>query len=66
MLRARVIGLRCIVLIRREWRRGRGWNCSKKMGLDFLPITRPGEVDLEGEKPYDAQMEKRSGRDPIE
>ncbi len=38
----------------------------KKMGVDFLPITRPAEVDLESEELYDAEMEKRGGRDPIE
>jgi hypothetical protein len=36
------------------------------MGVDFLPITLPGETDLEDEETYLREMKKRGGRDPLE
>jgi hypothetical protein len=36
------------------------------MGVPFLPITHPGEDDLEAEEKYLEVMENRVGRDPLE
>lgn len=38
----------------------------QEMGVDILPITRPGETDLEDEETYAREMEARGGRDPID
>jgi len=38
----------------------------QEMGIDILPITRPGETDLEDEETYAKEMEARGGRDPLE
>jgi hypothetical protein len=38
----------------------------EKLGLPFLPITQPGEMDLEDEESYMHEMESRGGRDPKE
>lgn len=34
--------------------------------LDFLPITQPGEFDLEDDETYEKEMEARGGRDPLD
>ncbi|TVY88008.1 Sulfite oxidase [Lachnellula willkommii] len=36
------------------------------LGVPFLPITHPGEDDLEDEEKYLSEMENRGGRDPLE
>ncbi|RDW78059.1 molybdopterin binding oxidoreductase [Coleophoma crateriformis] len=36
------------------------------LGIPFLPITKPGEMDLESEEEYMHQMDARGGRDPVE
>lgn len=38
----------------------------EKAGVDFLPITRPGDMDLEDDETYAEQMELRGERDPVE
>jgi len=38
----------------------------EEAGVPFLPITQPGEMDLEDEETYLHEMELRGGRDPIE
>lgn len=38
----------------------------EKAGVPFLPITRPGEMNLEDDETYLAEMEARGGRDPVE
>jgi sulfite oxidase len=38
----------------------------EKLGIPFLPITQPGEMDLEDEESYMHEMEARGGRDPLE
>ncbi|CZS91488.1 related to nitrate reductase [NADPH] [Rhynchosporium agropyri] len=38
----------------------------EREGIPFLPITQPGEMDLETEEDYMQQMESRGGRDPKE
>lgn len=38
----------------------------EKMGVPFLPITQPGPFELEEDDTYDAEMEARGGRDPLE
>lgn len=34
--------------------------------MDILPITRPGETDLEDEETYAKEMAARGGRDPLD
>jgi sulfite oxidase len=38
----------------------------EKLGIPFLPIIQPGEMDLEDEENYMHEMEARGGRDPLE
>jgi sulfite oxidase len=38
----------------------------EKLGIPFLPITQPGEMDLEDEENYMHEMEARGARDPLE
>lgn len=38
----------------------------EQLGVPFLPITQPGEMDLEDEETYSHEMEARGGRDPKE
>lgn len=38
----------------------------EKMGIPFLPITQPGEMDLEDEESYLHEREAQGGRDPVE
>ncbi|KAM0131298.1 hypothetical protein ACHAP3_006950 [Botrytis cinerea] len=38
----------------------------EKLGVPFLPITQPGPFELEEDDAYDAEMEARAGRDPLE
>lgn len=38
----------------------------EELGLPFLPITKPGELDLEDEEDYMHEMGARGGRDPAE
>jgi sulfite oxidase len=38
----------------------------EKLGVPFLPITQPGEMDLEDEESYTQEMVARGGRDPLE
>ncbi|CZR50760.1 probable sulfite oxidase, mitochondrial precursor [Phialocephala subalpina] len=38
----------------------------EKLGVPFLPITQPGEMDLEGEESYTQGMVARGGRDLLE
>jgi len=38
----------------------------EKLGVPFLPITQPGEMDLEDEESYMHEMTARGGRDPKE
>lgn len=38
----------------------------ERLGLPFLPITRPGEMDLEDNETYLKEMAARGGRDPLE
>lgn len=35
-------------------------------GIDFLPITKPLELDMESDEEYETQMQRRGGRDPEE
>ncbi|KAI9730074.1 MAG: hypothetical protein M1834_006066 [Cirrosporium novae-zelandiae] len=37
-----------------------------RRGLSIMPITKPLPYDLESEEAYDAEMERRGGRDPEE
>lgn len=39
-------------------------NFLKQNNLAFLPITQPGEFDLEDDETYDKEMAARGGRDP--
>ena len=34
--------------------------------IDFLPLTKPLPFDMESDAEYEAEMEKRAGRDPEE
>lgn len=34
--------------------------------MDFLPITQPGDFDLEDDETYEKEMSKRGGRDPVD
>jgi len=34
--------------------------------IDFLPITQPGEFDLEDDDTYEKEMAARGGRDPVD
>jgi sulfite oxidase len=36
------------------------------LGVPFLPITRPGEMEQEDEETYLHEMDARGGRDPLE
>ncbi|KAF8866384.1 molybdopterin binding oxidoreductase [Acephala macrosclerotiorum] len=38
----------------------------ENLGVPFLPITQPGEMDLEDEESYMHEMEAKGGRDPRE
>jgi sulfite oxidase len=38
----------------------------EERGLPILPITHPLEIDLETDEEYEAEMQKRQGRDPLE
>lgn len=38
----------------------------EEAGVPFLPITQPGEWDLEEDDTYDREMDARGGRDPLE
>jgi sulfite oxidase len=38
----------------------------EERGIPFLPITQPGEMDLEDDETYLLEMEARGSRDPIE
>ena len=35
-------------------------------GIDFLPVTKPLEIDLESDEEYETEMPRRGGRDPEE
>lgn len=35
-------------------------------GIDFLPVTKPLEIDLESDEEYETEMQRRRGRDPEE
>ena len=35
-------------------------------GIDFLPVTKPLEIDLESDEEYETEMQQRRGRDPEE
>jgi len=35
-------------------------------GIDFLPLTKPLPIDLEGDDEYETEMQRRGGRDPEE
>ena len=35
-------------------------------GIPFLPITQPGETELEDDEHYNQEMAARGGRDPME
>lgn len=38
----------------------------EQMGITFLPITQPGEMDLENQETYEHEIELRGGQDPLE
>lgn len=35
-------------------------------GIDFLPLTKPLEIDLESDDEFETEMQRRRGRDPEE
>ena len=35
-------------------------------GIDFHPLTKPLEIDLESDEEYETEMQRRGGRDPEE
>jgi sulfite oxidase len=38
----------------------------EELGVPVLPITRPGEMDLEDDETYMREMDAQGGRDPLE
>ena len=35
-------------------------------GIDFEPLTKPLEIDLESDDEFETEMQRRRGRDPEE
>ena len=38
----------------------------EEKGIDFYPITKPLNIDLEEDEIYEVEMQRRGGRDPEE